>query len=78
MPMLMRGLQTNEREIKYMEVCRSSQNNSTNLLAGNYSFEYSEQLAYLGSQTNQSNNISEEIKSRIIQGNSRYDSYKKC
>jgi len=67
------GLKINEKKTKYMrlsavEVRRRVQS----ITIGQYSFEGVKDFVYLGSSLNNSNNISEEIKRRIMAGNRVY------
>jgi len=71
-----KGLRINENKTKYMEVTRAA-NNSDHLRCGKYEFEHVKKFNYLGSQLNQTNSTSSEIRDRILSGNRSYYAYGK-
>jgi hypothetical protein len=71
-----RGLRINENKTKYMEVTTAA-SNSDHLRCGKYEFEHLKEFTYLGSQFNQINSTSSEIKARILSGNRCYYAYRK-
>ena len=59
-----------------MDVTRAA-SNSDHLRGGKYEFEHVKDFTYLGSQLNQTNSTSSEIKARILSGNRCYYAYGK-
>jgi hypothetical protein len=69
----MMGLKINEKKTLYMRLSAvKARRRVQNITIGHYNFEGVKEFVYLGSSLNNSHNMSEEIKRRIIAGNRVY------
>ncbi|PSN43121.1 hypothetical protein C0J52_10468 [Blattella germanica] len=73
-----RGLEINSRKTKYMEIVKNKNKNSErcDFIVDDMIFENVSQFSYLGTQIDEENLVSKEIKNRVMMGNRCYYSYK--
>ena len=73
-----RGLEINSSKTKYMEIVRNKNKNSErcDFIVDDMIFENVSEFSYLGTQIDEENLVSKEIKSRVMMVNRCYYSYK--
>jgi hypothetical protein len=66
------GLKVNDMKTKIMQLTRNRIIHSETLMINNHVFKIVDEFKYLGSTVNDNNNISNEIRYRIMLGNKCY------